>query len=182
MHLAPRRLARVATVFLAMPFAGPAKLHPAAVDDQTDRLAAGQAIGHALAALFNLNLEHAKPFAEQPEARHRDVQPAQRPEFLHMAGDLPHAPAEQPVEHENQFEVRIAVRLGLTRHALLVGCIVDEQCLQIAVGAVQAELPASLQALVVLVRVRYRIGRFGPFARFASLLSRLIRHESSPVG
>ncbi|MEX3640518.1 hypothetical protein AB3X89_40750, partial [Paraburkholderia sp. BR14320] len=42
--------------------------------------------------------------AEQPEARHRDIQPAQRPEFLHMAGDLPHAPVEQAVERENQFE------------------------------------------------------------------------------
>ncbi|WP_218165536.1 hypothetical protein, partial [Burkholderia ubonensis] len=49
-----------------------------------------------------------------------DVESAQRPEFLHMAGDLPHAPAEQPIEHENQFEVRIAVRLGLPRHALYV--------------------------------------------------------------
>ena len=99
-----------------------------------------------------------------------------------MAGDLPHAPAEQPIEHENQFEVRIAVRLGLTRHALLVGRVVDEQRLQIAVGTVQAELPAPLQALVVFVRVAYRVVRLGPLARFARLQSRLVRHESAPVG
>nr|WP_232455432.1 hypothetical protein [Burkholderia ubonensis] len=135
------------------------------MSDYLDRLASGQAIGHALAALFDLNLERTKSLAEQAETWHRDVQPAQRPEFLHMAGDLPHTPAEQPVEHENQFEVRIAVRLGLTRHALLVRRIVDEQRLQIAVGAVQAELPAPLQAGVVLVRVGYRVDRLRPLAR-----------------
>nr|WP_256990754.1 hypothetical protein [Burkholderia sp. HI2714] len=124
---------------------------------------------HSLAALFDLNLERAKPLAEQPETRHGDVESAQRPEFLHMAGDLPHTPAEQPVEHEDQFEVRIAVRLGLARHAMLVGGLVDEQRLQIAVGAVQAELSAPLQALVVLVRVGYRVVRLRPFASFSSL-------------
>ncbi|WP_217283420.1 hypothetical protein, partial [Paraburkholderia sp. NMBU_R16] len=47
----------------------------------------------------------------------------------------------------------------LARHALRVGRVVDEQRLQVALGTIQAQLPAPLQALVVLMRVRYRVGR-----------------------
>ncbi len=132
--------------------------------------------------MFDLNLERTEPLAQKPETRYPDVESAQRPEFVHVAGDLPHAPAEQPVEDEDQFEVRIAVRPGLTRHALLVGRVVDEQRLQVSVGTIQAELPAPLQAFVVLVRVCYRIARLRSFARFARLQSCLVRHESSLVG
>lgn len=96
-----------------------------------------------------------------------------------MAGDLPHAPVEQAVEHENQFEVRIAVCLRLPRHALYVRRIVDEQRLQIAVGTVQAELPAPLQALVVFVRVGYRVVRLRPLARLTRLEFRFVRYESA---
>nr|WP_254367122.1 hypothetical protein [Paraburkholderia sp. NMBU_R16] len=104
-QLAPQRAARLAAVLLPMPFTGPAKAHAAAVDDQTDRLACGQAIGHTVVALFDVKLERAKSLAQKPEAGHRDVETTQRPEFAHVAGDLPHAPADQPVEDEDQFKV-----------------------------------------------------------------------------
>src|ERR1700738_2946487 len=74
------------------------------------------------------------------------------PVVFHVTGDLPHAPAEQPVERVDQLNVRSGVGRLAPRHAGRTDFRVNELRLQIATGNIQADHAALSQALVVRAR------------------------------
>jgi hypothetical protein len=162
---------RFPAVFLFVPFTRPAKLHARAVDNQTHGFAIGQTATKPLSALPDTECQRSEPVTQMTEAGHGNVEPADCPELFHLTRDLAHAPAEQPVERIDQLDVGVRVGRFTSGHALHIRVGVDEQRFQVAIRAIQAELAASLQALVVRACVRYPVARFLALVRLARLQS-----------
>jgi hypothetical protein len=103
------------------------------------------------------------------EAGQGNVEPADCPELFRLTRDLAHAQAEQPIGRIDQLGVCVYVCRIATGRTLHVPVGVDEQRFQLVIRAIQAELTAFLQALVVRGCVRSPIARFLALARLACL-------------
>lgn len=170
-------LRRLPAVLLFVPLTRTPEAQPRAVDDHAHCFAAREPSGQLLAALRDTHLEHREPVAQLARTGHRNVQPPGRPVVFHIPGDLPHAPAEQPVERIDQLDVRGGVGRLAPRHAGRTDFRVNKLRLQIAIGNIEADHAALSQTLVVRARIRHPVPGLLALARFTLFQPGFVWHD-----
>ena len=114
------------------------------------------------------------------EARHPDFQTNGLLVVLHVSADLPHAPAEHPIERVNQFNVGGVIFRRATGNASCSGGRIDELTLQLASGEIQTDLPALFQTQVIPGPVRHAVARLFALALRSFLQPGFVRHGNHP--